>query len=501
MPENAAELPSDMTKSDGVTSVSGITPAPTPVRIEHGCVSGSVTSGIESFLGIPYAAPPVGALRWEPPHPPSAWLGVRPAVAFGNDCMQLPLSDDPTPLRTDPSEDCLYLNVWRPAAARAPLPVIVWIHGGGFVNGGSSLATYDGAAFAAHGNVFVSINYRLGRFGFFAHPALSRAPHPAGLGNYGFLDQHAALAWVARNIAAFGGDPQQVTIFGQSCGGESVHMLLTSPQARGLFARAMIDSGGGREGFTPTRTLRAQPHVATASAEQIGAAFARSAGITGEDAAALAALRALPAERLVAGLSLTGLLTSDSATYSGPMVDGTIVTITPEAAYASGAFARVPLLLGATSADGVPAPPTADAAAAAREAAVAVAEPARYVARAFSGAGLPVFLFRFSYVAAAQRAQWPLGAPHGSELPYVFDTVDARYGDALTAADRAVAATVNGLWSRFAQTGDPNGAGPVWPAYTEANDTILDVTTAGTFAPGSDAWRRQLDRAAAGTPA
>jgi para-nitrobenzyl esterase len=213
------------------------------VKIAGGTVEGTVQARVLSFKGIPFAAPPVGDLRWRAPQPVKPWTGVRPATAYGHDCAQLPFPGDAAPLGTPPDEDCLVLNVWRPAERpAAPLPVMVWIYGGGFVNGGSSPAVYDGSPFAKRGVVFVSFNYRVGRFGFFAHPALSKEPHEGPLGNYGYMDQIAALQWVQRNIAAFGGDPGNVTVFGQSAGAGSIAALLVMPAAAGLFRRAILQS-------------------------------------------------------------------------------------------------------------------------------------------------------------------------------------------------------------------------------------------------------------------
>jgi para-nitrobenzyl esterase len=216
------------------------------VTIDSGTLAGSTTDGVLSFKGIPYAAPPVGQLRWVPPQPVTPWTGTRDAKAFGSDCMQQPFPMDAAPSRASLSEDCLFVNVWRPADASKGLPVMVWIHGGGFVNGGSSPAVYDGTNFAKQGVILVSLNYRLGRFGFFGFPALTAERPDGPLVNYGYMDQIAALKWVQKNIAAFGGDPNNVTVFGESAGGGSVHTLVTSPLTAGLFNKAIIESGGGR---------------------------------------------------------------------------------------------------------------------------------------------------------------------------------------------------------------------------------------------------------------
>lgn len=320
------------------------------VRIETGQLQGGVEGQVVSFKGIPFAAPPVGVNRWRPPQPVQPWTGVRPALDYGSDCMQLPFPGDAAPLGVTPREDCLYLNVWTPAArGGGKLPVMVWIYGGGFVNGGSSPAVYSGAHFAERGVVLISFNYRLGRFGFFAHPALTKADPSGQLGNYGYMDQIAALKWVQRNAAAFGGDPGEVTVFGESAGGGSVLMLLTSPLTRGLFQKAIIESGGGRTMLTGSRRLR-ESVGSVQSAEAVGLAFAKEAGITGANAAALEALRALPAERIVNGLNMA---TMDTPTYSGPMIDGKIVVETPEQAFRAGHECKVPLMAGANSSDRV----------------------------------------------------------------------------------------------------------------------------------------------------
>jgi para-nitrobenzyl esterase len=491
------------------------------VKIAGGTIEGHVENGVSSFKGVPYAAPPVGGLRWRPPQPVKPWAGVKTTTEYGHDCAQLPFPGDAAPLGTPPAEDCLVLNVWRPAQRPARrLPVMVWIHGGGFVNGGSSPAVYDGSPFAKRGIVFVSFNYRLGRFGFFAHPALSKESPAGPLGNYGYMDQIAALEWVRANIAAFGGDPGNVTVFGESAGGISVLTLLTSPAARGLFHKAVIESGGGRNTLLPARPMKNADRTGGPSAEAVGVAFAKANGITGDVGAALAALRALPAEKVVAGLNMA---TMNNPTYAGPMVDGTIVVETVEDAIKAGRFAKVPVVIGANSADigfssassmdAIFAPFGENAAKAralydpgttnnVREVGTTVAadqmmiEPARFIARAVAGAGLPAYHFRFSYVAESMRKEWP-GAPHASEIPFVFDTVQARYGKDLTPTDRTMAEAVNAYWAAFAATGSPNATGrPNWPVCKATGDELLDFTNGGIKA-GVDPWRARLDLAAA----
>ncbi len=478
------------------------------VKIETGRLKGTTRDGVISFKGIPFAAPPVGNLRWRPPEPAKPWTGVRQASEYANDCMQKPFPGDAAPLGTPPAEDCLYANVWRPQTSASKLPVMVWIYGGGFVNGGSSPAVYDGSQFAKRGVVFVSFNYRLGRFGFFAHPALSKENPSGPLGNYGYMDQIAALKWVQKNISTFGGDRANVTVFGESAGGGSVFMLMTSPMAKGLFQKAIVESGGGRTLLMGPRDLR--------SSEAVGVAFAKSVGIEGDDAAALASLRKLPAEAVVAGLNMA---TMGTPTYGGPMIDGKIILESPAEAYAAGRGAKVPFMIGANSADiGFPRGRTMDAVlepfGAEREKAKALydpegsgkvtdigvkiaadqmmVEPARFAARLLAATGKPAYEFRFSYVAESMRKQWR-GAPHATEIPFVFDTVAARYGKDLTDADRATAQAANAYWVNFAKTGNPNGRGlPEWPAYSPKTDMLMDFSPAGPSAK-ADPWKDRLD--------
>ena len=491
------------------------------VSVEGGALKGSRDGDILSFKGVPFAAPPVGDLRWRAPQAVSPWTGVRSAAAYGHDCMQKPFPSDAAPLGTAPSEDCLVLNVWRPAdAGGGKLPVMVWIYGGGFVNGGSSPAVYDGGQFAKHGIVFVSFNYRVGRFGFFAHPALTKQDPDGGLlGNYGYMDQIAALRWVQRNIAAFGGDASNVTVFGESAGGGSVHMLLTSPMAKGLFAKAIIESGGGRSGLLGARRIK--------DAEPIGVALAKANGIDGEGPESLAALRAMPAEKIVNGLNMATMGPARETYVGGPLLDGKIVVENPDEAYRAGRNAKVPVMIGANSMDiGFANAKTMDelltpfgadkekARAAydpgntgdVRAVGVKVAmdrsmeEPARFTAAEFARQGLPSYEYRFSYVATSMRKDWP-GAPHATEIPYVFDTVAAKYGKDLTPADEATAQAANAYWANFAKTGDPNGPGlPHWPRYAPATDGIMDFTPDGPKG-GPDPWKPRLDVTAAAAEA
>jgi para-nitrobenzyl esterase len=502
------------------------------VRTESGLVQGLAQGGVISWKGVPYAAPPVGELRWRAPQAAPAWPGVRKAQAYANDCMQLPFPSDAAPLGTPPAEDCLYLNVWAPEKPTAPkLPVMAWIHGGGFVNGGGSPAVYDGSAFAKRGVVFVSFNYRLGRFGFFAHPALTKEQASGPLGNYGYLDQIAALVWIQKNIAAFGGDPGNVTIFGESAGGGSVNTLMVSPLAKGLFHKAIVESGGGRAaGVMAAADIRAAGPDGKPSGEAVGVAFAKLAGITGEDAAALAALRKLPAEDVVRGMNLMNM-GQQRDTYAGPMVDGQVVPEPVETAFRAGRQARVPYLIGANNREfGFMTPPTPAVEGmlarfgAERDAVVAaydpektgqlgevgvglmsdgaMVEPARLLARLAAAAGQPTFVYRFSYVASSIRATTP-GALHATEIPFVFQTVRAKYGDATTADDEALADAANAYWVAFAKSGDPSVVGlPKWPAYSAKDDRILEFTSAGPVAK-ADPWRTRLDlveRFAAGAP-
>jgi len=490
-------------------------------KIESGQVQGVVQDDVISFKGIPFAAPPVGALRWRPPQAPRSWAGVRKADSYGPDCMQVPFPSDAAPLGVKPAEDCLYVNVWLPAKPpQGKLPVFVWIYGGGFVNGGSSPAVYDGSAFARQGVAFVSFNYRLGRFGFFAHPALTAEASAGPLGNYAIMDQIAALKWVQRNIAAFGGDPHNVTICGESAGGISVHILMTSPAATGLFNKAIVQSGGGRAGIFRDRSLSGGPE----SAEALGVAFAKKEGIEGQGADALGKLRALPADELAKGLNLASM--GDSTYVGGPVVDGTIITANPSQLYAAGKGARVPMLVGATSQDigfmqaqsidellkqfgpdaekartvyGVHDSDDVRFVAFRMGGDQMMIEPARYIARTLAARGQPVYEFRFSYVAESIRGQFGgvMGAMHASDIPFAFDTVAAKYGKELTSSDAAAARAMNAYWVAFTKTGKPEAPGqPTWPAYDPQTDAVMNFTNNGPVV-GPDPWKARLDLAEA----
>ncbi|HEX5353350.1 MAG TPA: carboxylesterase family protein [Rhodanobacteraceae bacterium] len=503
--------------------IASTAPTAPVVQVASGRIRGVQHDGVDIFKGIPFAAPPAGRLRWRPPQPVKPWAGVRPAIRFGHDCMQILSPGDATPRSTRPSEDCLYLNVWAPVSRHGKLPVIVWIYGGGFVNGGSSSPVFDGAVFAHQGLVFVSFNYRLGRFGFFAFPALVH--QDTLVGNYAFMDQIAALRWVRKNIAAFGGDPDNVTIFGESAGGMSVNVLLTSPLARGLFERAIVESGGGRNNLMPTVPLDRPGPGDEPSAEQSATAFARSMGITGDDAAALAALRTLPAGKIVDGLNMSTSLQQihQQRIFSGPIVDGKLVVQPPEQVFKEGGQVKVPVIIGTTSDDlgffdartiaELFAPFAAHAAQARaafdpdnsrsvqqvgwRIAGVRdMLEPARFVARRVAAEGQPAWEYRFSYVQTTMRKTLH-GAPHFSEVPFVFESLrqvtGSEFSKDVSDGDRAMARTINAYWVNFARTGNPNGPGlPQWPAMTPGGDQLMNFTMQGPRAE-IDPVKKQLD--------
>ena len=313
---------------------------PTVARIETGDLKGVQTGEVIAFKGVPYAAPPVGDLRWRPPQPAAKWQGVRDASQHGAICMQKMPNPDNGIGQYPASEDCLTLGVWTTKLDHnAKQPVMLWIHGGGFVNGSGSADLYDGSQLAKRGVVLVSINYRLGRFGSFAHPLLTKEAAGGPVANYGMMDMVASLEWTKRNIAAFGGDPDNITIFGESAGGMAVQKLMTMPSARGLFHKAIVQSGAGRENvqFLDKPNARGLP-----SAESSGEAFITSLGVT---AASAKDLRAIPAADIMAK--------GDPSTFSGggPIIDGTLIPMTVVEAFKAGKEAPVPYMVGYNSAE------------------------------------------------------------------------------------------------------------------------------------------------------
>jgi para-nitrobenzyl esterase len=460
------------------------------VKVEQGKVSGTPgkSPDVRVYRGIPYAAPPVGDLRWKPPQPAAHWEGVRAAIEYGNACWQAPYppafsiyQSDLPPL----SEDCLNLNVWTNAkSASAALPVMVWIHGGGFTRGAGSVASYDGENLARRGVVVVTINYRLGIFGFFAHPALTAESSHHASGNYALMDQIAALQWVKKNIAAFGGDPNRVTIFGESAGSWAVNTLTASPLAKGLFRGAIGESGAS---FSPMTSL--------ADAEKAGEKLATKVGGAPDS---LKAMRAMPAD---------ALLKATSADAVRAIVDGWVLPQDVHTIYAEGKQNDVPMIVGNNSDEGTTLAPQAAAMTLAMYTAQAKqrfgnltpqfleAYPAGSDAEAVASfwasfrddvfgwemrtwAELqtktghhPIYRYYFSRRPPGDQGK-RLGAFHASEIPYVFGnfTWPFPYDD----ADKNLSESVMSYWTNFAKTGDPNaGQLAKWPAYNADSDNVL----------------------------
>jgi para-nitrobenzyl esterase len=477
-------------------SVGAQTPA--PVRTQAGAVQGTIEDGIVVYKGIPFAAPPLGDLRWRAPKPPAAWTGVRQADKFAPGCMQTPivlpaLGIDSVPV----SEDCLYLNVWTPAKSPSDrLAVMVWIYGGGFTTGATSLGLYDGTNLAKKGVVVVSIAYRVGPFGFFAHPELT-VEQGGHSGNYGLMDQIAGLEWVERNIAAFGGDVHRVTIFGESAGGISVSMLAASPLAKGLFTGAISESGGN---FAPARedSNGGENMLSLKAAEQNGVAFLAKIG-----APSIADARKMPSEAILKGVApgLGG---------AWPDFDGRVLVGDQYILYQQGRYNDTPVLIGSNSDEGAlfvqtttaaayqtsvrtgygdyadkifavyPGGTDAEALRSARDLFrdTAFAWPTWTWARLQSETGKgKVFVYYFShrppYPDTPMFQGWN-GASHGGEMQYVF----GNFGKTMppTEADKAMAEQVSSYWVNFAKKGNPNGTGlPQWPAFDDRSQQVLNL--------------------------
>lgn len=464
------------------------------VKVDGGAVRGIRADGLIIYRGIPYAAAPVGDLRWRAPRAVAPWRGVKATTRFAPACLQTGVS---MPGETPPavSEDCLHLNIWTPARPeRARLPVMVFIHGGGFSNGSAAMPLYGGERLARRGVIVVSFGYRLGPLGFLALPELTRESPNHASGDYGLLDQIAALKWVKRNIAAFGGDPTRVTAFGQSAGAMSISLLLASPQAKGLFQGAIGESGGV---FEP---LALAPNWRLAGAEHEGEAYAASLG-----ASSLAELRRLPAARLLRG---------KAASITHPVIEGYVLPASPYDVFAAGRQNDVPVLVGSNEEEarslvdltGVkaqtfdadiarafgPLPPPLLAGyphADDDQAKTARADFERDLRfgwdmwtwarlQAATG-GRPVFYYHFAqrppFPAGSVYAGW--GASHFAELWYVFDHLDQQSWR-WSAGDRVLADAMETYWTNFAKTGDPNGpALPRWPRFNGADGRVLYLTS------------------------
>ncbi|MVN76127.1 carboxylesterase family protein [Hymenobacter sp. HMF4947] len=492
------------------------------VQIAAGRLAGATTpSGIHEFKGIPYAAPPVGPRRWQAPQPAPKWANVRPATQFGPRAMQLPLFGDMNFRSNGVSEDCLYLNVWTGAkSAQEKRPVLVYFYGGGFVAGDGSEPRYDGESLAKRGIVTVTVNYRLGVFGFMAHPELTKESPNHASGNYGLLDQAAAMRWVQQNIAAFGGDPQHVTIAGESAGSFSVSAQMASPLAKNLMAGAIGESGS---------LLGLQPLPTLAQGEQTGVAFASTLG-----ASSLAALRALPAQQV---LEATG---KPGAPRFSAVVDGYFLPRQPTEIFAAGQQAHVPLLVGWNSQEMSyqalmgPAAPTADSYRAAvqklygeKAADVLRLYPATTDAEVEQAAnnlasdrfigygtwkwadaqiqtgGKPVYRYLYARPRPAMTPEMgnataglaggvvkgtgngapappAKGAVHSAEIEYALGNLATNKVYAWTPDDYQVSETMQAYFANFIKTGNPNGpALPPWPAASQSGGQVLriDVTT------------------------
>ena len=462
------------------------------VKTKLGEVQGKHEGDIRTFLGIPYAAPPVGSLRWREPLPPTKWKGVRQATRFGPHCMQPPVFADMIFRDPGPSEDCLTLNIWTPAKdGSAKLPVMVWIYGGGYQGGGTSEARQDGAILATHGVIVVTLNYRLNIFGFFTHPALTAESPNKASGNYGLLDQIAALQWVKQNIEAFGGDPSNVTLFGESAGAFAVSIQMASPRAKGLFQKAIGESGGALSGGV--RGIQPRAEV-----EQKDAAFARRV----YHVDTLDALRGIAAQELLD--RATKPVSDLSLVHFAPVVDGYLLPESVATIFAAGKQNDVPLIAGWNHDEGgvlmkstvesfqksvkdrfgenasrvlrvYPAPSNADAIRSASDLAadtfIAYSTWKWLEAQATTGKQ-PLYRYRFDEVVPADPFHTDGNAAyHSGEIAYVFGTQHLLTDFKWTSEDQGLSKQMQQYWTNFAKTGNPNGSGlPEWPVYKASTD-------------------------------
>jgi para-nitrobenzyl esterase len=479
----------------GVSLIVALTSTANPVKIDGGLVEGTAENGISVYKGIPFAAPPVGDLRWRSPQPIQGWDGVLKADHFARACPQIQFNIPIFP-KVETSEDCLYLNVWTPAQSSDDnLPVMVWIYGGGFAMGATSTPLYGGEQLAKMGVIVVSVAYRVGPLGFLTHPELTaESPHKVS-GNYGLFDQIAGLQWVQRNIKAFGGDPGRVTIFGESAGGMSVSMLAASPLAKGLFHRAICQSGGS---FHPVRMQKDNDSIQLlAGAEPAGVEFAKRMG-----AGSLAELRQVPPEKWQ----------KDPAAQMGgfwPVVDGYVIVGDQYKLYEAGKYNDVPVLIGTNSDEGsmfARATTPEQYEKSTRERFGPFAErvlefyPGKTQDQTFRAAAdlfrdslfawptwawarlqtktgtSSAFVYYFdqkqppSLLAAFFKSD---GASHGSEIAYVFRHLDMGFGAQFTDADRKLSEQMATYWTNFAKNGNPNSSGlPQWPAFHDGQPTV-----------------------------
>ncbi len=466
----------------------------------QGSIQGYIDNDLAIFKGIPYAAPPVNSYRWLPPQPVQPWEGIKKTIEYGPSCNQSLNRWDKKEDFPKLSEDCLYLNIWMPAssyfqsATKEKYPVMVWIHGGGFVSGGSSQKIYDGSALAKQGIIVVTINYRLGRFGFYAHPALQKENEENKWANYGIMDQIAALQWVQKNITEFGGDIHNITLFGESAGGASIITLMTIKDAQGLFNKAIIQSGTGHSSFFPPKSLK--------NAEKNGINFANKKNIP-NDEHALEKLRKLPSDDIVDQLNLNNLQTDY---FSGLIIDGNLLKQSLDDAFKKGEFYPVPTLIGDTDGDGFLILKTALSDLARKMnlslfdinkvynsdrkqsetkilrqliADIQILEPTYILTQQLAHKNIPVYRYRFSYIVNSARPYTSYGAPHASEIPFIFGTLDKAYSS-LVPQDIAMSEAIKNYWVSFAKISQPKVKGLTdFPDYKSYPDKLLHFTNKG----------------------